>query len=379
MRALTQRDATSDLQSLVEFVEQSGKGEAGRPHRDSMIFAAYAHRHLKQYREALALCDEVLAADPASGAAWIVKAETHYEARQFAEAVDAARRSCDTRYSTYPFRCLFGYLRSMGRIDEAFNVCIRGLELFPRELSFQELLDGIVLEFRLLDRYLEACRRLFPLIEDKASFLGNEATVFLRMGDLAQARALYEQALAYGDYNWLHAQLGVVLRSQGDFPGAEARCKRRSARSRTIPTRPSGSRGCTSIGSSPTIGWRRGSRAIPAIPPKPRSWPASINSTSGPRKRCPTTTRSSATTASSASAAATWRRSSGWRRGTPSAARSTRRSAATWPRPAKTCTTPKPRENGCDKPSRTMSRSPTRPRPIASWGGTCTDAAHKFA
>ena len=169
----------------------------------------------------LALCDEVLAADPASGAAWIVKAETHYEARQFAEAVDAARRPATPATAPIPSVACSAISAAWDASTKPSDVCIRGLELFPRELSFQELLDGIVLEFRLLDRYLEACRRLFPLIEDKASFLGNEATVFLRMGDLAQARALYEQALAYGDYNWLHAQLGVVLRSQGDFPGAE--------------------------------------------------------------------------------------------------------------------------------------------------------------
>lgn len=220
-RVMDSAGAKEELQSLVEFVEQRKGALVGRSRSDMLLFAAYARRYLGQFPEALALCEEVLSIDPVSGPAWIVKAEVQYEEGDFEGAIVSARSSCATQYSVYPFRCLFEYLRNMGRIEEAFEVCIQGLELFPRDLSFQELLDQLVLEFQMLDRYLEACRRLFPVVEDKASFLGNQGTVFWRMGDDTQAQQLYEQALEYGNYGWLHAQLGVVLREQGDFLGAE--------------------------------------------------------------------------------------------------------------------------------------------------------------
>jgi tetratricopeptide (TPR) repeat protein len=218
---LHEAGADGEVESLVEFLRRRQEEVVGRARSELLLCAATGLQHLDRPGEALECCDEALAIDAASGPAWITKAEIQFDRGDHGGAVVSARRSCDTRYAPYPFRRLFGFLRDTGRIDEAFDVCIEALAVFPGELGFQELLDGLVIEFQMLDRYLEACGRLFPLVEDKAEFLGNQGTVFWRLGDDERAREFYERALEYGDRNWLHAQLGVVYRNQGEFPAAE--------------------------------------------------------------------------------------------------------------------------------------------------------------
>lgn len=215
-----------NLEEMVQFFEEIRPVLSGEKVVDFQIYQAYGLDLLDRTIDAIELCRKALADYPASGMGWIILADMEFKTGQFEVALASARRSCQTRYSTYPFNRLFVFLMDMGRGQEAFEICIEGLQAFPGELKFQELLEDLVLKFQMLDRYKEACGNLFPLIEDKGTFLGNQGILFMRMGELELAREYYEKALEFGDQPWLYVNLGLVAKKEWDFARAEEMLQR---------------------------------------------------------------------------------------------------------------------------------------------------------
>jgi len=221
LNALHRSGQMAAVEDMIRYFRLQRQTAGGQRRAEMSVFASHALDLLDRTDEAIDECRSALDEYPGLGMGWIVLADQLFSRGRCDEAIEAARTSCKTRYSLFPFRRLFTYLRDTGRIEEAFDTCIDGLAAFPSNLELQELLDDLVLGFQMLEPYLDACQRLEPVIEDKAEFIGNQAMVFLKLGEFDRARQYLERALEHGEKSWLYCALGNALRELQQFIEAE--------------------------------------------------------------------------------------------------------------------------------------------------------------